>query len=465
MRPAIAIVGRPNVGKSTFFNRLTSSRDALVVDRPGVTRDRQYGVTRHNDRSFLIIDTGGIGEKDHDSKEVADLMTEQSMQAVNEASCLIWIVDGRAGLTHVDEGLAEEFRKLDKPVFLAVNKIEGYEPSLAVSEFFSLGLESVWPISAKRGDGVVRLLDAVAEAIPETPIEETDETTGITISVLGRPNVGKSTLVNRMIGEERVLTFDHPGTTRDSIRIPFQKLGKDYVLIDTAGVRRKSKVHDVVEKFSILKSLDAIEAANIIILVVDASEGVTEQDSTLLGMIEDSGKSVIIAVNKWDGMEASDKERVKSQLSRRFIFVDYAKYHYISALHGTGVGGLFKSINQINKSTEINVSTSDMTDILEYAVNSHPPQLVQGRRIKLRYAHLGGTDPIRVIIHGNQTERVPDAYKRYLARVFRKRLNLVGTAVLIDFKRGDNPFKGKKNILTQRQINKRKRLMKHVKKR
>lgn len=465
MKPVIAIVGRPNVGKSTFFNRLTSSRDALVADRPGVTRDRQYGVTHHASRTFLVIDTGGIGEEDHDSKEVAELMTEHSMLAASEASVLIWIVDGRAGLTNVDETLVEEFRKLNKPLFLAVNKIEGHEPDLATSEFYSLGIDSIFPISAKRGDGVTSLLDAIVEKIPDDNDDEHEEIEGLTISVLGRPNVGKSTLVNRMIGEERVLTFDHPGTTRDSIKVPFEKNGKDYVLIDTAGVRRKSKVHDVVEKFSVLKSFEAIDAAKIIILVVDASESVTEQDSTLLGMIEDSGKSVIIAVNKWDGMETSDKERVKSLLSRKFSFVDYAQYHFISALHGTGVGNLFKSINKIEKSLDINVSTSGMTDILEHAVAKHPPHMVQGRRIKLRYAHLGGTDPIRVIIHGNQTDKVPDAYKRYLASVFRKKLNLVGTNVLIELKHGDNPFKGKKNQLTQRQINKRKRLMKFVKKR
>ena len=391
-------------------------------------------------------------------------MIEQSTLATNEASVLIWIVDGRAGLTYVDVTLAEEFRKLDKPVFLAVNKIEGHEPNFAVSEFYSLGMDSVWPVSAKRGDGVVKLLDAVTEIIPDTIDHETDKSEDLTISVLGRPNVGKSTLVNRMIGEDRVLTFDHPGTTRDSIKIPFKKNGKDYILIDTAGIRRKSKVHDVVEKFSILKSFDAIEAAKIVILVIDASEGVTEQDSTLLGMIEDSGKSVIIAVNKWDGMEMSDKERVKSQISRKFSFIDYAQYHYISALHGTGVGNLFKSIGKISRSLNINISTSDMTDFLQEAVSRHPPQIVRGRRIKLRYAHLGGTNPIRVIIHGNQTENIPDSYKRYLAKVFRKRLNLTGSAVLIEFKRGENPYQGRKNILHRRQVNKRKRLMKHVKK-
>ncbi len=464
MKPVIAIVGRPNVGKSTFFNRLTSSRDALVADRPGVTRDRQYGVMHHNDRSFLIIDTGGIGEEDHDSQDVANLMTEQSMLAASEASVLIWIVDGRDGLTPVDEVLAAEFRKLNKPIYLAVNKIEGYEANLTTSDFYRLGTDSVWPISSKRGDGVMSLLDAVIEKIPVTDDDEVEELDGLAISVLGRPNVGKSTLINRILGEERVLTFDHPGTTRDSIKIPFEKSGKDYILIDTAGVRRKNKVHDMVEKFSILKSFDAINAANIIILVLDASEGVTEQDTTLLGMIEDSGKSLIIAVNKWDGMETSDKERVKALLSRKFSFVDYAQYHFISALHGTGVGNLFKTIDKIEKSLDFNVSTSDMTDILEEAVAKHPPHMVKGRRIKLRYAHIGGTDPIRVIIHGNQTDKVPDAYKRYLASVFRKRLKLVGTNVLVDFKQGDNPFKGKKNILTPRQITKRKRLMKYVKK-
>ena len=465
MKPVIAIVGRPNVGKSTFFNRLTSSRDALVADRPGVTRDRQYGYCHHESRTFLIIDTGGIGEDDHDSKDVAELMTEQSMLAASEASVLVWIVDGRAGLTHVDETLIKEFRKLNKPIFLAINKLEGHDSTMAISEFSSLGLDFVWPISAKRGDGVTNMLDAIAEIIPDSISLEDEEVEGLAISVLGRPNVGKSTLVNRMIGEERVLTFDHPGTTRDSIKIPFEKNGKDYVLIDTAGVRRKSKVHDVVEKFSILKSFEAIEAATIIILVVDASEGITEQDSTLLGMIEDSGKSCIIAVNKLDGMEASDKERVKAELERKFAFVDYAIQHDISALHGTGVGNIFKSINKIEKSLNIDVSTSDMTDILEYAVNKNPPQLVQGRRIKLRYAHIGRTNPIHVIIHGNQVDKVPNAYKRYLQKIFRQKLKVIGTAVLVDFKSGDNPYKGKKNVLTDRQVAKRRRLMKFVKKR
>jgi GTP-binding protein len=465
MKHVIAIVGRPNVGKSTFFNRLTLSRDALVADRPGVTRDRQYGYCHHDSRTFLIIDTGGIGEEDHDSADVAVLMTEQSMLAASEASVLVWIVDGRTGLTHVDETLIKEFRKLDKPIFLAINKLEGHDATMVISEFSSLGLDSIWPISAKRGDGVNDMLDEISDIIPTTELEVEDDAEGIAISVLGRPNVGKSTLVNRMIGEERVLTFDHPGTTRDSIKIPFQKKDKDYILIDTAGVRRKSKVHDVVEKFSILKSFEAIEAATIIMLVIDATEGVTDQDSTLLGMIEDSGKSAIIVVNKLDGMEESDKDRVKAELERKFAFLDYALYHDISALHGTGVGNIFKSINRIEKSLNFDVSTSDVTEILEYAVNKNPPQLVQGRRIKLRYAHIGETNPVRIIIHGNQIDKVPDSYRRYLQKIFRKQLKLIGTPVLIDFKSGDNPYKDKKNILTDRQVAKRRRLMKFVKKR
>lgn len=464
MKPVIAIVGRPNVGKSTFFNRLTQTRDALVADRPGVTRDRQYGVMHHDDRTFLIVDTGGIGEDEHDSQAVAELMTIQSMQAASDASVLIWLVDGRSGLTNVDETLAAQFRKLDKPVYLAVNKLEGHNLDVGTSEFFSLGMENIYAVSAKRGDGISGLLDDIAALFPDDPDTDDDEDS-LSLAVLGRPNVGKSTLVNRIVGEDRVLTFDHPGTTRDSIRVPFERDGIRYTLIDTAGVRRKSRVDDMVEKFSIVKSFDAIEAARIMVLVLDASEGVTEQDASLLGMIEDSGKPVIIAVNKWDGMEEDAKERVKAQLSLKFSFIDYAEYHFISALHGTGVGNIFKTINRIRKSLDITASTSDMTNILESAVTANPPMMVRGRRIKLRYAHLGGHDPIRVIIHGNQTDSVPQSYQRYLAKYFRKALALVGAPVLIDFKHGANPYKGKKNELTQRQINKRKRLMKHVKKR
>ncbi len=464
MKPAIAIVGRPNVGKSTLFNRLTTSRDALVADRAGVTRDRQYGVLQHDDRSFFVIDTGGIGQADHDSQEVAGLMLEQSMLAAQEAVALIWVVDGRTGLTAVDESLAVDLRKLDKPIFVAVNKTEGYETLQLISDFYQFGMAHVFPISSKRGDGVDTLLAAVVATIK--PVDDEEETvTGTVIGLLGRPNAGKSTLVNRLLGSTRMLTFDRPGTTRDSIKVPLKRHGKDYTLIDTAGVRRKSRVHDTIEKFSILKSLAVIDAAQIIILVLDATEGATEQDATLLGMVADSGKSVIIAMNKWDGMTQVDKKRVKALLAHKFSFIDYAEYHFISALHGTGVGDLLKTVNKIERSLALTVSTADITNLLAQAIAAHPPSMIQGRRVKLRYAHLGGTDPIRIIVHGNQIDKLPSAYKRYLANAYRKALKLVATTVLLDFKQGQNPFKDKKNTLTARQVSKRKRLIKHVKRR
>ena len=463
MKPIVAIVGRPNVGKSTFFNNLTSSRDALVVDRPGITRDRQYGVAHHNSNSFLIIDTGGIGEINHENKDIADLMTEQSMFAANESSVLVWIVDGRIGLTNVDEILAKNLRKLNKPIFLAINKLEGNLSSIELNDFYSLGLDSIWPISAKRGDGISQLLDALVGQLSCESKNKLEEE-NLIISILGKPNVGKSTLINKIIGEKRVLTFDQPGTTRDSIKVPTKKNGKNYTFIDTAGVRRKSRVNDTVEKFSILKSFDAIESAKIVILVIDAIEGVTEQDSTLLGMIQDSGKSIIVAINKWDGLEKIEKDRIKSQLSRKFSFIDYVEYHYISALNGTGVNSLFKKIDAIVNSLDINFSTSRLTEILQKIISKHPPKIINGRRIKLRYMHLGDTNPIRFIIHGNQTKNVPDSYKRYLSKAITKELKLVGTPVLIEFKQSENPYKGKRNILTKRQINKRARLIKYSKK-
>ena len=463
MKPIVAIVGRPNVGKSTFFNNLTSSRDALVVDRPGITRDRQYGVAHHNSNSFLIIDTGGIGEINHENKDIADLMTEQSMFAANESSVLVWIVDGRIGLTNVDEILAKNLRKLNKPIFLAINKLEGNLSSIELNDFYSLGLDSIWPISAKRGDGIGKLLDALVGQLSCESKNKLEEE-NLIISILGKPNVGKSTLINKIIGEKRILTFDQPGTTRDSIKVPTKKNGKNYTFIDTAGVRRKSRVNDTVEKFSILKSFDAIESAKIVILVIDAIEGVTEQDSTLLGMIQDTGKSIIVAINKWDGLEKIEKDRIKSQLSRKFSFIDYVEYHYISALNGTGVNSLFKKIDAIVNSLDINFSTSRLTEILQKIISKHPPKIINGRRIKLRYMHLGDTCPIRFIIHGNQTKNVPDSYKRYLSKAITKELKLVGTPVLIEFKQSENPYKGKRNILTKRQINKRARLIKYSKK-
>lgn len=465
MKPCIAIVGRPNVGKSTLFNRLTKSRDALVADRPGVTRDRQFGITHHADRSFLVVDTGGMGEDNHDSQELASLMTKQTIQAATKASLLIWVMDGQAGLTAVDEQLANGFRRLNKPLFLAVNKLEGRSDDSMLNDFFQLGIEPIFLISSKRGDGVAALMDSVATELPVDQAEEDNEKDkSLVLALLGRPNVGKSTLVNRILGEYRVLTFDYPGTTRDSIRIPFERNGKSFSIIDTAGVRRKSRIDDTVEKFSVIKSLDAITQARIMIIVIDATEGVTEQDASLLSMIEQSGKPIIIAINKWDGINDDDKRKVKAQIERKFVFADYAEYQMISALHGTGVGNIFKTITRIEKSLTLSVNTADLTCILEDAVNTNPPMMIRGRRIKLRYAHLGGHDPVRIIIHGNQTERIPQHYTRYLAKVFRKALQLVATPVIIIYKHGDNPYKGRKNKLASRQENKRKRMMRYVKK-
>ena len=464
MKSIVAIVGRPNVGKSTLFNNLTSTRNALVADRPGITRDRQYGLVHHNSRSFLVIDTGGIGEINEESKEIAGLMTKQTMVAASDASLLVWVVDGRTGLTNTDEILAKELRKLDKPIFLVINKLEGNLSNNVINDFYKLGLETILPISSKRGDGVNQLLKAILGQLPsqtENIIEVKESTT---ISILGKPNVGKSTLINKIIGEERLLTFDRPGTTRDSIEIKIERNGKNFILIDTAGVRRKNKVNDSVEKFSVLKSFEAIESANIIILLIDGKEGVTEQDGTLLGMIQDSGKSIIIAINKMDEIDDLEKDRIKSELSRKFSFIDYAQYHYISALDGIGINSLFKKIAAINKSKNTDFTTSHLTEMLQNAVLKHPPKIINGRRIKLRYMHLGSTNPIRLIIHGNQTKGVPESYKKYLSKMLRKKMNLLGTPVLIELKNSDNPFKGKKNILSKRQINKRRRLIRYNKK-
>lgn len=464
MKPVIAIVGRPNVGKSTLFNSLTKSRNALVADRPGVTRDRQYGFGDYKDHEFILIDTGGLGRNDKDSENIANLISDQSLRAIKEADVLIWLVDGRNGLTAEDEHLAKVLRPMCKHIFLTANKTEGLNTDIILSDFYRLGFDGPYAISAKRGNGVGHLMDEVIQHLPAESEDKIQIEHGLRITILGRPNVGKSTLINRILGEERVLTFNQPGTTRDSIAIPFERNGKPYTLIDTAGIRRRSKITDTIEKFSIVKSLQAIDSTQIVILVLDAQEAITEQDATLLGLIADSGKALIIAVNKWDGLEVSHKASIKAQLDRKFRFLDYACIHFISALHGSGVGKLFVSVNKISKSLSIEPTPSKVTTILQQAIEAHPPPMVRGRRIKLRYAHLGGHDPIRIIVHGNQTERVPESFKRYLANQMRKQLKLVGTPVLIEFKQSENPYKNRRNILTNRQIEKRRRLMRHVKK-
>ena len=461
MKPVIALVGRPNVGKSTLFNCLTRSRDALVADQPGMTRDRKYGAGRVGDRPYLVIDTGGLSGED---ESLDELMAGQVWQAVEEADVILFLVDARDGLLAGDDEIARALRSSGKKVHLVVNKIDGVNAELVLADFYSLGLGEPTGITASHGRGVTSLMEGVLSELPEPDEEEDEEDRGVKIAVLGRPNVGKSTLINRILGEERVLAFDMPGTTRDSIFVPFERRGQKYTFIDTAGVRRRAKVHDKLEKFSIIKALQAIEQAHVVVLVIDAHENISDQDSRLLGFVLDAGRALVIAVNKWDGLEKSERERVKFELERRLQFVDFARLHFISALHGTGVGDLFEPIRRAYLSATRQFSTPELTRILEIAVEEHQPPLVRGRRIKLRYAHQGGRNPPVIVIHGNQTKDVPLAYRRYLANVYRKALKLEGTPIRIDFRTTDNPFKGRKNKLTKHQIDKRQRLKRHVRK-
>ena len=465
MTPVIAIVGCPNVGKSTLFNRLTRSRSALVANEPGVTRDRQYGYAMVQYSGILLIDTGGIAGSIEDPNQILGSVSEQTMQAIHEADVVLWLVDGRSGLSAGDLDLAAIMRTVAKPVFLVVNKIDGIGADTAVAEFHSIGgFAPPIAVSAEAGDGISDLLDALAAAFPDRAAVPAETPGTVRISIVGRPNVGKSTLINRITGENRVLTSALPGTTRDSITVPLQRRQKEYILTDTAGIRRRGKVTDKIEKFSIIKSLKAIEMCHIVILVLDARDVISDQDQTLLGMISQSGKSLIIAVNKWDGLDHQQKQAIQRQLERKTGFIDYACIHHISALHGTGVGKLFDSIDKITRSWQQNFNSSTITGFLHEALAANPPPLVRGRRIKLKFAHLGGHDPVRVIIHGNQTQNTPANYQRYLAHHFRKRMKLTGTPVFIEFKHGDNPYKSLRNTLTKRQIRKRRRLIKHNRK-
>jgi len=463
MIPVIAIVGRPNAGKSTLFNRITRTRNALVADRPGVTRDRNYGFASHHDRNFILVDTGGLDDYEAENLSIARLVSEQTLQAVQEADAVIWLVDGRDGLSPADEILAKKLRPLNPHIYLLVNKMEGLDISIASAEFHALGMGTPYAISAIRGQGVDNVITTILDGFPQIDPGPATDKNGLRISVIGRPNVGKSTLINRMLGEDRMLTFDQPGTTRDSITVPFERGGRQYELVDTAGVRRRSSLEDPLEKSSVIKSLQALESSDVIIAVVDASEALTDQDLHLLGLTMDSGKPLIVAVNKWDHLGMDQREMIKKQLDRKLAFIDYACIHFISALHGSGVGKLFVTIDKIGRNIAIQVKSSRVTELLEAAVAAHSPPLVKGRRIKLRYAHIGGHSPLRIIVHGNQTESVPANYVRYLSSFFRNRLGLVGTPVMIEFKHGENPFKGKKNELTDKQIKKRRRLMRHVK--
>ncbi len=462
MLPVIAIVGRPNVGKSTLFNALTHTRDALVVDLPGTTRDRQYGEGKVGERPYIVIDTGGVGG----TENIVDAsVTKQSWLAIEEADVVLFMVDGQAGVTNVDLEFAKQLRKTTKPKFLIVNKTDGLDLQFALTDFYSLGCGEPIPIAASQKRGIAKLAEIFLANFPAQDEENVAERfPGIRVAIVGQPNVGKSTLVNRILGEERVVVSPVSGTTRDSIFIPFVRDGQEYTLIDTAGIRRKSRVDNTVEKFSVVKALQAIEACNVVVLLIDAKRGVTDQDLSLLDFIVESGRALVIAINKWDGLTAEEKEDVKKPLGYKLQFVDFAIQHFISALHGTGVGNIFASITKAYNSAMQELPTPLLTKLLEDIVTAHQPPLVHGRRIRLRYAHTGGHNPPRIIVHGNQTEHISDSYKRYMAKAFIERLKLQGTPVIVQFKTGENPFAGKRNTLTPRQEHKRKRFMKHVKK-
>ena len=459
MLPVVALVGRPNVGKSTLFNYLTKTRDALVADHPGLTRDRQYGRVRRGQRDFFVVDTGGIVEPHARLDEQA---MRQVQYALEEADLILLLVDARHGLNAGDEAVAERLRKIGKPVLLVVNKIDRADLAVAAGEFHALGLGEPYAISASHALGVEALLDAMETRLPTAAPAE-PEPEGIRIAIVGRPNVGKSTLVNRLLGEERVVVYDQPGTTRDSVSVPFERYGQRYTLIDTAGIRRRGRVSEAIEKFSVIKALQAIEKAHVVIYLADAHEGVTDQDANLLGMVLEIGRGLIIGLNKWDGLEADQKDRVRRQLDLKLPFVDFAEKHFISALHGTGVGHLFDAVQSVYAAAMQEMSASRLTRLLHEAVAGHPPPLVRGRRIRLKYAHQGGHNPPTIVIHGNQTDEIPGSYKSYLMNRFRDALGLRGTPVKLEFKSGDNPFKGRRNELSPRQIRKRRRLIRHAK--
>jgi GTPase len=442
MLPVIALVGRPNVGKSTLFNVLTGTRDAIVADVPGVTRDRQYGFGTNGPLPYVVIDTGGLVEN---PTGIEAQMRVQTERAVEEADRLVLLVDARAGLTPQDQFVARELRRSGKPVTLAVNKAESLDPHIVSAEFHALGIGEPHAIAASHGQGCRELMEVVLEGL-EAEERDEDSSQAIRIAVIGRPNVGKSTLVNRLLGEDRVIASDEPGTTRDSILVPFRRDDHDFLLIDTAGVRRRSKVEDVVERASVSKTLQAIDEAHVVVLVLDAHDTVAEQDASVLGLALERGRSLLIAVNKWDGIPQEQRDEIRRQLALRLDFVPFAPLHFISARHGTGVGELAQAAIRAHAAAMREMPTPALTRTLEQALTAHQPPLVRGRRIKLRYAHQGGKNPPRIIIHGNQTASVPDAYTRYLSNVFRKQFDLFATPVAIEFRTDANPYAPKRRV-------------------
>lgn len=547
----IALVGRPNVGKSTLFNRLTKTRDALVADFPGLTRDRKYGIANYDDREFILIDTGGL---DGNEEGIETKMAEQSLLAIQESDVVFMLVDARAGLMPGDIAIVNHLRKLEKLVVLIANKIDGLDKHVALSEFYSLGFDKVIGISAAHNRGISYLLDFTFEYIDELELvadknhqlaleaanrqfanynEETEEFeapdleediendelagelddlddedlddndideeyefldeaeveaktskitstnikesleeqaeqilhhTNIKIALVGRPNVGKSTLTNTILGEDRVIVYDMPGTTRDSIYIPFEHLGQEYTIIDTAGVRRKGKITDAVEKFSVVKTLQAIEDSNVCLLVIDATQGLADQDLSLLSFILNSGRSLVILMNKWDAVTPEERKAIREEIDYKLGFINYVRVHYISALHKQGIGDIFKFVQEAYVAANLKVTTSLLTRILQMAVHNFQPPTVGGRRIKLKYAHAGGHNPPIIVIHGNKTKDLPESYKKYLNNYYRNTLKIMGTPINLRFEDSKNPYEHKRNKLTASQLRKKRRLMKFVRK-
>ncbi|MEO8856463.1 MAG: ribosome biogenesis GTPase Der [Burkholderiaceae bacterium] len=444
MKPVLALVGRPNVGKSTLFNRLTRTRDAIVADFAGLTRDRHYGNGKHGKHQFIAIDTGGF-EPDAGSGIVQE-MGKQTRQAVAEADVVLFIVDAREGLSTQDHDIARYLRRLGKTSLLVANKAEGMTDGTRLAEFFELGLGEVHPVSAAHGQGIGNLLDLAFKqhGLPDPDAEADDEPSGaIKLAVAGRPNVGKSTLINTWLGEERLVAFDQPGTTRDAITVPFERHGQRFELIDTAGLRRRGKVFEAIEKFSVVKTLQAIESAHVVLLLIDATQGVTDQDAHIAGFILESGRAVVLAINKWDAVDEYQRELVKRSMETRLPFLKFAAMHFISAARRQGLGPVWNSIAQAHKAANRKMSTPMLTRLLLEAVQFQSPKRAGMFRPKLRYAHQGGMNPPVIVIHGNSLEHVTDAYKRFLEGRFRQQFDLVGTPLRIQFKTSENPYSTK----------------------